>query len=316
MDAQGRRRVSRRMALRVAGVASSAAALGLALRGRGARAQQMPPQMPPMFPQSLAELTRVAEDVYLWRSVGHNTIFITTDAGVIAADPIGLTNPRSPQMYRAAVAAVTDRPVTHLVYSHDHADHITGGFIFADTARFYAHRRAAPKIDDQNNVKNPAPTELVDERMELTVGGKTVELIYTGRNHSDNSLVIHYPARRLLFAVDFIPVNDLPFRTLNDSYPLEWMESLRWIEQNLDFDVLVPGHGRLGTKEHVRLVREYFQDLIAAIRTARMNGLADNSPEMVAAVRAALMPKYGTWGNFGPYLPENIQGIIREGAAN
>jgi glyoxylase-like metal-dependent hydrolase (beta-lactamase superfamily II) len=245
-----------------------------------------------MFPQSLAELTRVAEDVYLWRSVGHNTIFITTDAGVIAADPIGLTNPRSPQMYRAAVAAVTDRPVTHLVYSHDHADHITGGFIFADTARFYAHRRAAPKIDDQNNVKNPAPTELVDERM------------------------IHYPARRLLFAVDFIPVNDLPFRTLNDSYPLEWMESLRWIEQNLDFDVLVPGHGRLGTKEHVRLVREYFQDLIAAIRTARMNGLADNSPEMVAAVRAALMPKYGTWGNFGPYLPENIQGIIREGAAN
>jgi glyoxylase-like metal-dependent hydrolase (beta-lactamase superfamily II) len=312
MDQQGKRTLSRRAALRTAGVAGGAAAIGLAMRGQGARAQQPPP----MFPQSVAELTRVAEDVYMWRSVGHNTMFVTTDEGVIAADPIGLVNQRSPQMYRAAVASVTDRPVTHLIYSHDHADHITGGFIFADTARFYSHQLAAPKIDAQDNVKNPAPTELVDERMSLTVGGKTVELIHVGRNHSDNSLVIHYPARRLLFAVDFIPVNRLPFQALMGDFPLEWIESLSRIERDIDFDVLVPGHGPLGSKRNVTADREYFEELIAAIRAARAQGLADNSEQMVAAVRTALAPKYGTWEQFSAWLPLNIQGIIREGAAN
>jgi hypothetical protein len=58
-------------------------------------------------------------------------------------------------------------------------------------------------------------------------------------------------------------------------------------------------------------VREYFQDLMAAIRAARARGLADNSPEMIDAVRVDLAPKYGSWGNWGPWLPENVQGILR-----
>lgn len=138
-----------------------------------------------------------------------------------------------------------------------------------------------------------------------------VELYYTGRNHCDNSLVLLYPARGLLFAVDFIPVSSLPFRDLSDSYPDEWVESLRWMEQHLSFDVLVPGHGPLGSKEHVRLVRQYFLNLFAAIRAAQAQGLADESPEMVAAVRAALAPMYGGWTNFESYLPENIRGVLR-----
>lgn len=138
-----------------------------------------------------------------------------------------------------------------------------------------------------------------------------VELYYTGRNHSDNSLVLLYPARGPLFAVDFIPVNSLPFRDLSDSYPDEWVESLRWVEENLSFDVLVPGRSPLGTKEHVRLVHQYFLDLFAAIRAAQAQGLADNSSEMVTAGRAALAPMYGSWANFESYLPENIAGVLR-----
>ena len=264
-----------------------------------------------MSSESLAELVRFAPDVYGFRFENHVALFIVTDEGVIATDPIGQANPRFPQLYRAAIAAVTDQPVRYVVYSHDHADHIMGGVVFADTAQFVSHGLAAPKIAAQNDPTTPVPTITFDDRMTLEVGGKTVELHYTGRNHSDNSIVLLYPARRLLFAVDFIPVQSLPFRTLGDSYPDEWVESLRWIENNLDFDVLVPGHGTLGNRDTVRQVREYLQDLMAAIRAAQARGLADNSEAMVAAVRADLAPKYGTWGNFGPYLPENIQGILR-----
>ena len=269
-------------------------------------------QAQPSAPQSVAELTRIAEDVYMWRSLTHNTMFIVTDEGVIAADPIGLANPRSPQMYKAAIAAVTDRPVKYLIYSHDHADHVTGGAVFMDTVEaVISHRLAAPKIAARNNQITPVPTYVVESQASFTSGGKTIDLTYTGRNHSDNSLVIYYGARRLLFAVDFIPVRSLPFRTLDDSYLNEWIASLKWIEDNLVFDTLIPGHGRTGTKETVREVRQYFVDLTDAIRSARSSGMADNSEQMVGAVRAALTPKYATWENFGPHLPENIQGVIR-----
>ncbi len=266
-------------------------------------------------PPSVAELTRVAEDVYMFRSIGHNTMFIVTDEGVIAMDPISQVNPRADQLYRAAIASVTDQPVRYVIYSHEHADHVEGGAIFADTAQFVSQRRAAAAIAARNDPRTPVPTVVFDDHLTLELGGKSVELYYTGRNHTDNSIVLLYPARRLLFAVDFIPVESLPFRTLSGDYPDEWIESLRWIEENLDFDVLVPGHGRLGTQDTPRQVREYFQDLMAAIRAAQARGLADNSPEMIDAVRADLAPKYSAWGNWGPYLPENIEGILRNWAS-
>jgi hypothetical protein len=61
---------------------------------------------------------------------------------------------------------------------------------------------------------------------------------------------------------------------------------LRWIVENLDFDRLVPGHPPLlGTKADVTAQREYPQDLIAAVRSAEEQGPADNSPEIMEAVR-------------------------------
>jgi glyoxylase-like metal-dependent hydrolase (beta-lactamase superfamily II) len=278
--------------------------------GLGAAALAMPRGvLAQQTPQPSAQLTPLAEDVYLYRSIGHQSVFIVTDDGVIATDPIGQSNPRSPQLYQATITAVTDKPVKYVVYSHDHADHIQGGAVFADTAEFVSQELAAPKIAARDNPVTPVPTITFAERMSLELGGKTVELQYVGRNHSDNSLILHYPARRLVFAVDFIPVRGLPFRNLGDSYPEEWVESLRRVEA-IDFDVLVPGHGEVGTKDSVRQMREYFTDLMGSIRAARQRGLADNSGEMVEAVRADLAPKYGTGQNFGPYLPENIQGIL------
>jgi hypothetical protein len=115
-----------------------------------------------------------------------------------------------------------------------------------------------------------------------------------------------------LFAVDFIPVNSLLFQDLPDAYPDEWIESLRWIEENVDFDTLVIGHPPVsGTKENVGQVRMYLENLISSVRAAREQGLADNSPEMLEAVRAELEADYGQWANFEEWLPLNIEGLIR-----
>jgi glyoxylase-like metal-dependent hydrolase (beta-lactamase superfamily II) len=231
---------------------------------------------------------------------------------VIATDPGSQSGPERAEAYRAAIASVTDQPVRYLVYSHDHADHATGGEVFADTATFISHRNAVEKLAALADPRTPVPEIAFTDALTIELGGKTIELYYTGRNHSDNSIVLLYPERRLLFAVDFIPVDTLPFQSLPDAYPEEWIESLRWVEENLDFDTLVPGHPPLpGTKANVAEVRQYLEDLIAAVRAAQDQGLADNSPEMVEAVRAELEPSYGDWGMFAEWLPLNIEGLLR-----
>ena len=299
-------RLSRRSALSLAGVGAAALGLGAnTVTRRSALAQQAP-----QLPSRLGEIVRVATDVYEWTFSGYNSIAIDTDDGIIASDPCsGGPNPRASALYRQTIETVLNKPVKYVVYSHEHADHNTGGSVFAG-AEFISHKLAAPKIAARNDPRSPVPTTTFDDRMDLDVGGKHLELVYTGRNHSDNSLVLLYPERELAFAVDFIPVNSLPFRTLADDYPDEWVNSLKWIEENLRFSTLIPGHGALGSMKNVTEVRGYFLDLFEAIKAARAKGLADNSEDMVASVRADLQAKYSTWGNFGPFLPENIQGVI------
>jgi glyoxylase-like metal-dependent hydrolase (beta-lactamase superfamily II) len=262
-------------------------------------------------PPPIADLTRLAEDTYVWRYSGYNAIFIVTDDGVITTDPSSQFNPRAADLLKTVIRTVTDKPVKYVVYSHDHADHITGGSVFADTAQFVSQSRARDKIAARNDARTPVPQITFDDQMTLELGGKHVELYYTGRNHSDNSIVLVYPARRVAFAVDFIPVRSVLFRTLPDAYPEEWVDSLASVERNLQFDHLVPGHGPIGTKDNVREVREYLTSLMFWVRTARGEGLADNSPQMVERVKLALEPTYGSWDNFETQLPENIQGLIR-----
>jgi glyoxylase-like metal-dependent hydrolase (beta-lactamase superfamily II) len=263
-------------------------------------------------PAANADLQQFADDTYAFTNGGYISLFIVTDEGVIATDPGSQQGPERAEAYKAAIASVTDQQVKYLIYSHNHADHATGGDVFADTATFVSHQLAIPKLAEMNDARVPVPSIGFSDMMTIELGGKTIDLHYTGRNHSDNSLVLHYPAQRILFAVDFISVDRLPYQDLGDSYPDEWIESLRWIEDNLDFDILVPGHPPLpGTKADVTEMREYLEDLMASIQAARDGGLADNSPEMVEAVRAELEPTYGTWGMFAEWLPLNIEGILR-----
>jgi glyoxylase-like metal-dependent hydrolase (beta-lactamase superfamily II) len=258
------------------------------------------------------EVIELAENVYAFSSSNYVSLIVVTDEGVITTDPSSQFDTDRANRLKAAIAELTDQPVRYVVYSHSHADHATGGGVFSDTATFVSHANAVDKIAEIGDPNTPVPTESFDSTKTIELGGTTVELIYTGRNHSDNSLVVFLPAERILYAVDFIPVDSLPFEDLPDAYPEEWVESLTWIDENLDFDTLVIGHPpATGTKADVVEMRTYLQDLMAAVESARAQGLADNSPEMIEHVRAALEPAYGSWANFAEWLPLNIEGLIR-----
>jgi glyoxylase-like metal-dependent hydrolase (beta-lactamase superfamily II) len=248
------------------------------------------------------EVTKLADDVYLFRHQFHQSIFVTTPKGVIVTDPIA---PDAAAWLKAEITKLTDQPVRYVIYSHHHNDHISGARVFADTALFVSHWAARRELVKEPDPQIPAPDLTFTDRLFIDLGGKHLELIYTGRNHSDNSVVVLLPQNKLLFAVDFIPVETVAYRTMRSDFPDDWVESLKRVEQ-LDFETLVPGHGRVGKKEHVRQFRGYLEDLTAAVKEAMQKGLS-----LEEAKKTVRLPKYEQWQRYADWFPENVEGMYR-----
>lgn len=144
----------------------------------------------------------------------------------------------------------------------------------------------------------------------IDLGGTVMQLLYVGRNHSDNSIVMYFPVERVLFAVDFIPVNAMAFRDFPDAYMPDWIESLRRVEQ-IDFDILVPGHGPLGNRQSVRAHREYLEDLHGQVLA-----LAREGKSLDEVRRSVNLDKYRGWSGFEQMAQLNIEGMYRLVQAN
>ena len=250
------------------------------------------------------------DNVYIFRYGNHQAMFVVTPQGVIATDPISYQRPAKP--YIDAIKAVTDKPIKYVIYSHHHYDHIAGGQPFKELgATFIAHKRAKERLLDlkkQNALTDGVviPDEVVDGKKAIKLGGTTLELIYVGRNHSDNSLVMRLPKEKLVFVVDFAPIESVQFRNIPDNAsPLEFIASLKKLDA-LDWERLIPGHpyagGRLGTKKDVEDHIAYMEDLSAEVKKA-----ADAGKCFDTAMKEVKLPKYEKWNNYENVLPANIE---------
>lgn len=278
----------------------------------------------PVFAQAPArpaqQTTKVdqADGVYIFRNVGHQSVFIVTPEGVIATDPIGYGRPTGGADYVAAIRKVTDKPIKYLIYSHVHFDHIAGGKAFKDAgATIVAHKRAAERLAVVQDPATPLPDEVVDDSGRvIRLGGKIVELSYVGLNHSDSTLVLRLPQDRLIFLVDLVPVGGFPGLGMVDFYPLEAMESLKKIAA-MDWDRMIPGHpgapgDRLGTKKDVDdqiALQQHVSDVVK--EQARAGKCWNPAETELQFDRYKDMPGYA---NGRPYVVRRYCGLWGRGA--
>jgi len=262
--------------------------------------QQAGAQQPPPFATTKVEGT---DNVYIFRAMGHQSMFVVTSAGVIATDPIGYGRRDAPTVYLQEIRKITDKPIKYLIYSHHHYDHIAGGKVFKDAgAIVVAHKRAKERLAQIKDPYTVLPDEVFDRKRTIVLGDTTLELTYIGLNHSDTSLVMRLPKQKIIFAVDFIPVGALPGRGIIDSHPLEWEASMKKVLA-MDWERLIPGHpgqpgGRLGTKKDAQDVLTMLQDFSAEVRKAALDGKCWD-----AAENEVKLEKYKDWPGYQASLP-------------
>jgi len=155
------------------------------------------------------------------------------------------------------------------------------------------------------------PDIVYSERMTLRFGGKTIELVFPGKNHANDGTAVLFTNERTLFAVDF-PADALVQGTMRslpsacgpfDGHPLsEWIKSYRTLEA-LDFDILVGGHGTVPfAKQDVTEGREYFEYLVHEVDTAMSHGMS-----LAQMKQSITLDRYRGWAHYDTLRVPNIE---------
>ena len=261
------------------------------------------PAQQPMFATTKVDGT---DNVYIFRYQNHQAMFIVTPAGVIVTDPISYGRPQAAKTYLDEIRKITKAPIKYLIYSHHHYDHIAGGKAFKDEgATVVAHRRAKERLAQLKGLDVVVPDQVVDGNRTIKLGGTTLDLVYTGRNHSDSTIVMLLPKEKILFAVDFNSLGSVPSRLgVNDSYPTEWEASLKRTLA-LGWERMIRGHpgpgGRLGTKQDMEQQVAFMTDLAAEVKKA-----SDAGKCFDPATKDVRLPKYATLAGYEQNIEWNI----------
>lgn len=138
-------------------------------------------------------------------------------------------------------------PVKYVVYTHAHADHISGGQTFQkDGAIVVANSRAVEPIVGEK-IPTAVPNRVFDSDMKITLGGETVLLHRVAASHSDSMIMVLFPEYRALQCTDVCQSKSMPYNDFLDFYYPGWIETLDWVVQQ-DVDVIDVGHYKPGTK--------------------------------------------------------------------
>jgi glyoxylase-like metal-dependent hydrolase (beta-lactamase superfamily II) len=112
----------------------------------------------------------------------------------------------------AAIKEVTDEPVTHVVYSHWHADHIGAAAVYGSKVKTIAHEKTRELLERWPDPNRPVPTETFAKDATLEVNGVKMELSYKGQNHCEGNIFIYAPKQKVLAAIDIFAPGWVPFK--------------------------------------------------------------------------------------------------------
>lgn len=216
-----------------------------------------------------------------------NAAFVVTPAGVVVIDALG--SPALATRLIAEIRKVTTQPITNVIVTHYHADHIYGLQVFkALGAHIIAHRAAweylnsetarlrleasrqelAPWVNAETNLVEA--DEWIDGDKELVVGGVHFLIKPAGPSHTPEDLAIYMPSEKVLFAGDIVFRSRIPYVGQADSR--HWIVALDNLLK-IDTDVIVPGHGALSleARKDMQLTREYLVYLRTKMGEAAKN---------------------------------------------
>ena len=276
------------------------------------------PQMPPPI------LNELAPNVYHYFSAFYSNLIVVSDDGVLLTDP---ANTARAEELKEVIAGLTDAPVTAIVLTHEHYDHVGGTGVF-DNATVYCHRNCQAIFDLHPSRTDPdiaipilgdVPESITtyDEAMDLTMGDIVVQLRYLGPGDGDATTVIYLPEEQIVVTSDLYEPRALTGAGFVDD---KHFTGVRYILNTISQWPLthaVNAHSPGTDPQDLRENVQYYNDLYDAVKAevdaaiAQAGGAAFGAYGLFDTLPPTFqLEQYQDWGNYESALPKHVQRML------
>jgi len=253
-------------------------------------------------PQPL-EVQKVKDDLYVIMGSGGNVTARVTPEGVVLIDD------KFERNYAEIVEKVksfTPQPVKYVINTHQHGDHTGGNAQFLKIAEIISHKNAR---DNMAKSSMPGLARIVfTDQTAVYLGGAEVQAHYMGRGHTNGDAVIYYPDLRVVHAGDL--VNEAgPYADYSaGASAVDWPRTFDNI-MKLDFDTLIPGHGKVMTRADFQLYKQRMETLMNRLSQLVRQGTSRADLASKLKVDDLTPWNLGTKSNF---IAKSLDGVYEE----
>lgn len=258
-----------------------------------AQAQQLQPLAPtPDFDKVAIKTINLGNQIYVLQGEGGNITVALGEDGALVIDS------QFAPLYskiKAAIAAITSKPVRYLVITHFHRDHTGGAEAFGrDGATIVAHESVKVRMAEgtrnglTGNIVPPAPEIALPkvtykDAMMLSLQGRAAELHHSAAVHTDGDTYVYFPDADVLATGDIVFLGRYP--NIDFAYGGSIDGMIRGVDELINFaretTTIIPGHGPVGTRANMREYREML--VVARERIAKLKAAGKSEDEIVAA---------------------------------
>lgn len=203
---------------------------------------------------------KIADNVYFVHDDFENQVFFVTEEGVVVYD----AKPDVTPYLLKVVKEVTDKPITHVIYSHHHRDHAEGMYLYPESAIKIANDETAMFLKRADDPKRPMPDIVWKGSYVLETGGLRLELKDLEENwHSQSDTLAYAPQQKILLAIDTFHADAAPWIHFGESSnPMFAFQLPQILLDSYDFDFMVTGHERIvATRAHLQQYKELVDDM-------------------------------------------------------
>ena len=291
------------------------ALIGIAALSLGVAAQRGGP--PTDNTPKVVQVDKVKDNLYVLKGGGGNTAVFITANGVVLVDT---KLPGWGQPLLDKIKTITPKPITMIVNTHTHGDHVSGQLEFPGTIEVVAQENTKTnmqKLDDFKKSENLKwlPKRTFKDRVTLLSGNDRIDLHYFGRGHTNGDAWVVFPALRTLHAGDIFAGKQVPLVDFgNGGSGRDYPQTLSKAASELkDVDIIVTGHSdrtmtMADLKEYAAFNRDFLSWVESAMTAGKSAEQAANEykvPDQYKGYNANLPPFFGGMRGY-------IQGIYDE----
>jgi cyclase len=276
---------------------------GLAVAGKAVVARQAAQPNP-----NEANIEKIKDNLYMVTGGGGNTAVYVTNGGVVLVDT-KLAN--WGQRIMDKVKTVTDKPVTHIINTHTHGDHVGSNDFFPASVEIVAHANVKTRMATMPQFASAPqafPDKTYTDKVTVLDGAEAIDLYHFGKAHTDGDTFVVFRNLKVMHAGDVFPRKSTPFIDRNNGgngvlYP----ETLAKVAANVkDVDTVIPGHSAVTTWAAFVEYGEFIKTAVDEVKKAKAAGKTAEQ----ALAEFKLPEKYKDYGTQS--LKDNIPAIYAD----